>query len=149
MYAGMWCGTIWVATFHTHLAIWQTSTYCMQLLDFSWLLLYLGCVSSSSYGNNFFWCSIVLCWACRVVIYQLCFEYQLSCAYLPTDTLLLILFWGCYYCHGRLLNGNNFTGSLPSELGQLKNLNRLQIDQNNFSGSVPSSFGNLTSVQHL
>lgn len=49
----------------------------------------------------------------------------------------------------RLLNGNRFLGSLPPELGNLGNLNRLQVDENNITGSVPLSFGNLRSIKHL
>lgn len=48
-----------------------------------------------------------------------------------------------------LLNGNKFTGSLPPEIGNLQNLNRLQVDENNITGSVPFSFGNLRSIKHL
>jgi len=47
------------------------------------------------------------------------------------------------------LNGNLLSGSLPEEIGYLKNLNRLQIDENNISGPIPKSFANLTSIKHL
>lgn len=49
----------------------------------------------------------------------------------------------------RLLNGNQLSGSLPDEIGNLQNLNRLQIDENQISGPIPTSFANLTSVKHL
>lgn len=49
----------------------------------------------------------------------------------------------------RLLNGNQFTGILPPELGTLSKLNRIQIDQNNISGPVPNTFGGLTNIKHL
>ena len=49
----------------------------------------------------------------------------------------------------RLLNGNQLTGTLPPELGNLGELERLQIDQNQISGPIPPEFGNLGSVLHL
>jgi hypothetical protein len=48
-----------------------------------------------------------------------------------------------------LLNGNQFTGVLPQELGFLSNLNRIQIDENNISGPVPPTFQNLHNLQHM
>ena len=53
------------------------------------------------------------------------------------------------YCVSRLLNGNKLTGSLPEELGNLPNLDRIQIDQNQISGPIPKSFANLNKTQHL
>lgn len=50
---------------------------------------------------------------------------------------------------GRLLNGNKLSGSLPEELGNLKKLNRLQVDQNLLSGPIPKSFANLIQTRHL
>jgi hypothetical protein len=50
---------------------------------------------------------------------------------------------------GRLLNGNKLSGTLPSELGYLSNLNRFQIDENNITGPIPKSFSNLKKVKHL
>lgn len=49
----------------------------------------------------------------------------------------------------RLLSGNQISGSLPDELGNLSNLNRLQLDLNFISGPIPRSFANLRRVQHL
>ncbi|EPS60654.1 hypothetical protein M569_14148, partial [Genlisea aurea] len=48
-----------------------------------------------------------------------------------------------------LLNGNQLTGSLPDELGNLSNLDRIQIDQNQISGPVPPSFANLRKAKHF
>ncbi|XBI25250.1 hypothetical protein VPH35_050216 [Triticum aestivum] len=44
---------------------------------------------------------------------------------------------------------NQLSGSLPDEIGYLKNLNRSQIDQNQLSGPIPMSFANLKSMEHL
>ncbi|KAI5409905.1 hypothetical protein KIW84_055384 [Lathyrus oleraceus] len=49
----------------------------------------------------------------------------------------------------RLLNGNKLSGSLPDELGNLTNMNRLQLDENQLSGSVPESLANMINVRHL
>jgi Leucine-rich repeat (LRR) protein len=49
----------------------------------------------------------------------------------------------------RLLNGNQLSGILPDEIGNLQNLNRLQVDQNQLFGPIPKSFANLRSVKHL
>lgn len=49
----------------------------------------------------------------------------------------------------RLLNGNELSGNLPEEIGNLLNLERLQIDENQISGSLPVSFANLTKVKHM
>lgn len=49
----------------------------------------------------------------------------------------------------RLLNGNQLTGSLPEELGNLVNLDRIQIDQNFISGTIPPSLANLDKAKHL
>ncbi|KAL6546889.1 hypothetical protein OROMI_022610 [Orobanche minor] len=48
-----------------------------------------------------------------------------------------------------LLSGNQLTGSLPEELGNLSNLNRIQIDENRISGPIPLSFANLSKIRHI
>ncbi|KAM5555351.1 putative LRR receptor-like serine/threonine-protein kinase [Rosa sericea] len=40
--------------------------------------------------------------------------------------------------------GNSFTGSIPTGIGQLSGLERLFLNNNQLSGSIPSSLGNLT-----
>nr|GMD64298.1 probable LRR receptor-like serine/threonine-protein kinase At1g06840 isoform X1 [Ipomoea batatas] len=47
------------------------------------------------------------------------------------------------------MNGNQLTGPLPEELGNLPNLDRIQIDQNHISGPIPVSFANLNKTQHF
>jgi hypothetical protein len=47
------------------------------------------------------------------------------------------------------LGFNNFTGSIPPEIGQLKMLNALNFSSNNLSGEIPWQISNLTSLQLL
>ena len=47
------------------------------------------------------------------------------------------------------LDGNNLSGSIPSELGNLSNLNSLLLDGNALSGPIPSELGNLSSLKAL
>jgi hypothetical protein len=47
------------------------------------------------------------------------------------------------------LGFNNFTGSIPPEIGQLKMLDVLNFSSNNLSGEIPWQISNLTSLQVL
>ncbi|CBI33996.3 unnamed protein product, partial [Vitis vinifera] len=47
------------------------------------------------------------------------------------------------------LNGNHFSGKIPSVFNNLRNLISLSISRNNFSGQLPPSIGNLTNLQEL
>ena len=47
------------------------------------------------------------------------------------------------------LSYNNFTGSLPSELGNLTRLRYLYVDRNHLSGEITSSLGNMTDLKRL
>ncbi len=47
------------------------------------------------------------------------------------------------------LHNNQLSGSIPSSLGNLTNLQYLYLYQNQLSGSIPSSLGNLTNLQYL
>ncbi|KAM4080437.1 hypothetical protein ACJW30_11G016000 [Castanea mollissima] len=47
------------------------------------------------------------------------------------------------------LNGNNFSGKIPNNLGNLTQLIQLNLSQNNLEGSIPSSIGNCQNLQSL
>ena len=47
------------------------------------------------------------------------------------------------------LDSNRLSGSIPAELGNLTNLQRLYIFDNQLSGSIPAELGNLTNLQWL
>ena len=47
------------------------------------------------------------------------------------------------------LENNNLTGEIPSELGNLTNLESLNLENNNLRGEIPSELGNLTNLKSL
>jgi hypothetical protein len=47
------------------------------------------------------------------------------------------------------LQGNQLSGSIPTQLGNLTALENLYLDQNQLSGSIPAALGSLTSLQTL
>ena len=47
------------------------------------------------------------------------------------------------------LNGNNLNGTLPTELGNLTQLEGLGLADNQLSGTIPSQIGSLTNLQQL
>ncbi|KAK9061026.1 hypothetical protein SSX86_018206 [Deinandra increscens subsp. villosa] len=47
------------------------------------------------------------------------------------------------------LSQNHLSGSLPSEVGELKMLNEMDLSENNLSGNIPSSLGGCTSLSFL
>ncbi|CAI9290106.1 unnamed protein product [Lactuca saligna] len=47
------------------------------------------------------------------------------------------------------LSHNQFSGTIPKEIGNLKELDLLAISSNNFSGSLPPELGNLVKMQGL
>ena len=47
------------------------------------------------------------------------------------------------------LSDNNLTGSIPTALGQLTNLDTLTLTRNQLSGSIPAALGNLNNLNWL
>ena len=47
------------------------------------------------------------------------------------------------------LGYNALSGSIPSSLGSLTNLEEMRLDGNALSGSIPAELGNLTNLRHL
>jgi hypothetical protein len=47
------------------------------------------------------------------------------------------------------IGGNAFTGDLPSEIGQLLNLEEFKAIDNQLGGNIPTEFGNLASLEEL
>ncbi|CAO2182536.1 unnamed protein product [Urochloa humidicola] len=48
-----------------------------------------------------------------------------------------------------IFNNNNFTGPIPSSIGQVTSLQIIRLDHNQFSGPVPDSIGNLSNLMEL
>jgi Leucine-rich repeat (LRR) protein/PKD repeat protein len=46
-------------------------------------------------------------------------------------------------------NGNNLTGTLPPEIGELTHLLRLELNGNSLDGAIPPELGNLTNLTRL
>ncbi|XP_045813782.1 probable LRR receptor-like serine/threonine-protein kinase At3g47570 [Trifolium pratense] len=47
------------------------------------------------------------------------------------------------------LSKNSFSGSLPKEVGMLKNINKLDVSENHLSGNIPRSIGDCTVLEYL
>ena len=44
------------------------------------------------------------------------------------------------------MDGNNFIGTIPSDIGNLQKLQRLVLNNNKLFGRLPITLGNLSSV---
>ena len=53
----------------------------------------------------------------------------------------------CSLCS--ILQGNDITGEMPKELGNLSNLTKLDLGNNRLMGEIPSTLGNLKKLQYL
>ncbi|WVZ06621.1 hypothetical protein V8G54_019967 [Vigna mungo] len=62
---------------------------------------------------------------------------------------LLIDYESCFGQLFRLLQNNNISGPIPSELGKLPKLQTLDLSNNFFRGEIPQSLGHLKSLQYL
>jgi Leucine-rich repeat (LRR) protein len=84
----------------------------------------------------------------------------------PLLSVLFLIFWGCddlfdpsvnlwgvdYSIENTTelkLGHNELSGSIPSEIGNLTNLERLYLYDNQLTGSIPPEIGNLTNLTYL
>lgn len=47
------------------------------------------------------------------------------------------------------LQGNNITGRIPEEFGNLTSMVNLNLENNRLTGEIPSSLGNLKRLKYL
>ncbi|GFY80315.1 hypothetical protein Acr_01g0001240 [Actinidia rufa] len=65
-----------------------------------------------------------------------------------------VLYLPLFFHHSlRFLNwvfsGNNLSGSIPSSIGKMVSLTKLDLHENNFSGTIPESIGKLKVLEYL
>ena len=53
------------------------------------------------------------------------------------------------YLKGLYVNDNQLIGTIPSELGQLTDVERLSLNNNQLSGAIPSELGQLSNLVRL
>ncbi|KAH9772113.1 protein NSP-INTERACTING KINASE 1 [Citrus sinensis] len=56
--------------------------------------------------------------------------------------------WG-FFSFGRLLQNNNISGHIPTEIGKLSKLLTLDLSNNFFTGPIPSTVSHLETLQYL
>ncbi len=71
----------------------------------------------------------------------------------PPDASIVNGWYGVTVTNNRvtelLLNSNQLTGSIPTELGNLSNLEELELNSNQLTGSIPTELGNLSNLEEL
>jgi Leucine-rich repeat (LRR) protein len=80
---------------------------------------------------------------CQSLLFLSLFENNLSGTIPPQVFGLSSLSIGLY------LSGNRFTGSLPMEVGNLKNLGEFDISENMLTGKIPGSLGSCVRLESL
>lgn len=65
-----------------------------------------------------------------------------------SNTILINFMFTAY--HGiRILDGNNITGTIPQEFGNLTSLTTLNLQKNHLNGSIPDTLGHLSKLEIL
>ncbi len=71
----------------------------------------------------------------------------------PPDASIVRSWSGVWVINNRVtslrLGNNQLTGSIPTELGNLSNLERLHLGLNQLTGSIPTELGNLSNLERL
>ena len=70
-----------------------------------------------------------ICGECSVYLWSICYDIEIT-----TELSL---------------SNNEFTGGIPSEIGNLTNLNYLYLNSNQLTGEIPSEIGNLVNLERL
>lgn len=114
-----WPTYLW---FHLYMAV----TY----LGNRWRVLLYRRFTSSPFCKNCKPCVLLIVEVCKFLDYYI-FPYVLSSF------------------HIRILHGNMLIGTIPKEIGMLKNLRVLDLGSNHLIGTIPPQIGNLTSIVKL
>ena len=48
-----------------------------------------------------------------------------------------------------MLNGNQISGDIPTDLGSVTNLEHMDLSSNKFNNSIPKNIGNLLKLNYL
>ena len=64
-------------------------------------------------------------------------------------TSLKAIFHVFYINNRRFLQNNELSGPIPDDIGELSELQTLDLSNNQFVGGIPSSLGSLTHLNYL